>query len=139
MTRQPNPKSKFSTIIVRANDECDKEIINYFKEVCARDGLEMRKEILNLIDFNWKQTHPPPGNPQLLLGKFTKQQKLSEKHKIIVNSNPKRRIIDYQSLSDVELVKAYVTAHKCIDVGASSMTAFYLKKRGIYKMAHKKL
>lgn len=77
MPRQPNPNSKSSTIIVRANDESDKAIINYFKEVCARDGLEMRKEILDLIDFNWKQTHPPPGNPQLLLEKFTEQQKLS--------------------------------------------------------------
>ena len=78
MPRQPNPNSKSSAIIVRANDECDKAIINYFKEVCARDGLEMRKEILNLINFNWKKTHPPPGNPQILLEKFTEQQNLSQ-------------------------------------------------------------
>ena len=71
MTRPPNPKSKTHTIIVRANDEIEASLINYLKEVCARDGLEYRKEILKLIEVDWKGRHPPPGNPQIMITKYS--------------------------------------------------------------------
>ena len=71
MTRPPNPKSKTKTIIVRANDEIEASLINYLKEVCARDGLEYRKEILKLIEVDWKARHPPPGNPQNMITKYS--------------------------------------------------------------------
>ena len=48
MTRQADPESKTMTLIVRPNDEVERSIIKYFKEVCKRDGFEMRKEIKSL-------------------------------------------------------------------------------------------
>ena len=78
MTRPPNPKSKTHTIIVRANDEIEVSLINYLKEVCARDGLEYRKEILKLIEVDWKARHPPPGNPQIMLFQSIEKKKVHE-------------------------------------------------------------
>jgi hypothetical protein len=70
MTRQANPESKTQSVIVVAKNESDSATIKYFKEVCKRDGLELRKEILNLIEVSWKKMHPPPGNPQLQIVQF---------------------------------------------------------------------
>lgn len=63
MTKQVNPKAN-SSIIAVAKTEPEKELIRYFKEVLARDGLEMRTEIFKLIEHDWVRRHPRPGNPQ---------------------------------------------------------------------------
>lgn len=63
MTRYPNKKN--NSLIVHGKDEADNEIIKFFKEVCLRDGLEMRKELINLIRERWAPKHNYPlGNPQ---------------------------------------------------------------------------
>jgi hypothetical protein len=81
MTRYADPKSKSNMIIVKANTEPEAQLIKYFKEVCRRDGYEMRQEILSLLEHEWKNKHPPPGNPQLQVTQFDgskKAQKLCE-------------------------------------------------------------
>ena len=75
MTRYPDPKAKTVNIIVNSKDETDRKLIRYFKEVCRRDGLEMRKEILSLLEHEWKAKHPPPGNPQIQIVQFDGSKK----------------------------------------------------------------
>jgi len=69
MTKQVNPKAN-SSIIAVAKTEPEKELIRYFKEVLARDGLEMRTEIFKLIEHDWVKRHPRPGNPQKQIIQF---------------------------------------------------------------------
>jgi len=70
MTKPANPKARTFTLIAKAKDESERKAIQYFKEVCRRDGLELRKEIINLISLEWVQKHPKPGNPQKQLFQF---------------------------------------------------------------------
>ena len=70
MTKPANPTAQTFTVIAKAKDESERMIVKYFKEVCARDGLEIRKEILSLISIEWVQKHPKPGNPQKQLFQF---------------------------------------------------------------------
>ena len=72
MTKSLNPCSKSFALTAVAKDEPEKEAINYFKEVCLRDGLEMRTELIKLINDDWVKRHPKPGNPQLQLFQFSK-------------------------------------------------------------------
>lgn len=63
MTRYPNKQN--TSLIVHGKDESDNELIRFFKGVCVRDGLEMRKEILDLLRHTWAKKHNyPKGNPQ---------------------------------------------------------------------------
>jgi len=63
MTKQVSPKAS-TFLYAEAKDEAEKNAIKYFKEVCLRDGLEMRKELIRLIEHDWTVRHPRPGNPQ---------------------------------------------------------------------------
>ncbi len=74
MTKPVNPKAD-SSIIAVAKTEPEKELIRYFKEVLARDGLEMRTEIFKLIEHDWITRHPRPGNPQKQLVQFDGSKK----------------------------------------------------------------
>ena len=63
VTRYVNKKN--TSLIVHGKDETDNELIKFFKEVCLRDGLEMRRELLDLLRHSWATKHNwPKGNPQ---------------------------------------------------------------------------
>jgi hypothetical protein len=69
VTKQVKPESsKF--LYAEAKTESDEEAIRYFKEVCSRDGLEMRNELIKLVSQDWVRRHPHPGNPQKMLVQF---------------------------------------------------------------------
>lgn len=76
MTRQPNPKSKTATVILKANNEDEAKRIRGLKEICVRNGLEIRKVILNGIDKFLKEHNWPPGNSQTLLQVFGEKPRL---------------------------------------------------------------
>jgi len=76
--RSPDPKSKVPQIIIRAKQgQVQEEIeVKAFKEICSRNGLNMREEIFTrairpfLKDHNW-----PPGNSQTLMEVYTEPKK----------------------------------------------------------------
>ena len=70
MPRPPLSTSK-TTRLVLIPKPGEEAKINAFKEICARDGYQVRDELSKLID-GWLIKHNyPPGNPQLPLTKFT--------------------------------------------------------------------
>ncbi len=69
MTKQVNPNAA-TFLYAEAKDEAEREVVRYFKEVCSRDGLEMRKELIRLVEHDWVVRHPRPGNPQKQLIQF---------------------------------------------------------------------
>ena len=64
MPKPVNPNADTHSVIAVAKTEPEKELVKYFKEVMARDGLQMREEIFKLIAHDWIRRHPRPGNPQ---------------------------------------------------------------------------
>jgi hypothetical protein len=69
MPRPPDPDSKLARIIHDAQDTGQEMRLRGFKEVCARDGLEMNRE-LDLLITGWlTEHHWPPGNPQTRIDK----------------------------------------------------------------------
>ena len=74
LTKNLTPKSKSYALTAVAKDQPEKEAIEYFKEVCLRDGLEMRSELIKLIKDDWVKRHPKPGNPQLMLSQCSKKK-----------------------------------------------------------------
>ena len=72
MPKNVKPNATSYSLIAVAKEEYEREAVRYFKEVCLRDGLEMRKELLNLISNEWVKKHPPPGNPQKQLIQYSK-------------------------------------------------------------------
>jgi len=64
MPRPPNPKAKIPQLIIRAENEDEKMVINGVKQVCALDGLEYKKELLQLCRVFLRKHNYPPGNPQ---------------------------------------------------------------------------
>ena len=73
-----NPCSQSYALTAVAKDPSEKEAINYFKEVCLRDGLQMREELIKLIKEDWVKRHPKPGNPQLMLFQSLERKKVHE-------------------------------------------------------------
>ena len=67
ITKPLNPKSESFALTAVAKNPDEQDAISYFKEVCLRDGLEMRSELIKLIKEDWVVRHPKPGNPQLML------------------------------------------------------------------------
>ena len=64
MTKPLKPTSESYALTAVAKNPDEQESIRYFKEVCLRDGLEMRGELIKLIKEDWVKRHPKPGNPQ---------------------------------------------------------------------------
>ena len=64
MPRPPNPHAKTPQLIIRAENEDEKNVINGVKHVCALDGLEYKKELLQLCRLFLQKHNYPPGNPQ---------------------------------------------------------------------------
>ena len=78
MPTHPNPHSKTNNIVLKGNQE--REIkIRAFKEICARNGLDMSEILYEyaverlLIEHNW-----PPGNSQTVLASFGVQTKITQ-------------------------------------------------------------
>jgi len=67
MPRPPNPKAKIPQLIIRAENEDEKMVINGVKHVCALDGLEYKKELLTMCRVFLRKHNYPPGNPQTQL------------------------------------------------------------------------
>ena len=67
MTRQPNPKSKTATLILRGNNEDEDTRIRALKEICVRNNLQIRKVLLDKINLFLREHNWPPGNSQTLL------------------------------------------------------------------------
>lgn len=111
-----------------AKTESEKHDLRGFKEVCNRDGLEMRLEIRKWIRTFLKKHHWPPGNPQHQLMEFTAPKEPA------VAQKPKRKETDYSKLSDEEL---QVLNEKLTrwgpqkHPGAYAVIQYELKKRGI--------
>lgn len=70
MTRPPDPEAKTCHLIFQAKTEEEKVKMKAFKEICKRNGIEMRKELLKGIDGFLKEHHWPPGNSQVLIREF---------------------------------------------------------------------
>lgn len=66
MTRSPDPKSKTINIQIHGKPG-EAEKIRAFKEICARNGIEMRDVVLKAVDHFLREHHWPPGNSQTLL------------------------------------------------------------------------
>jgi hypothetical protein len=63
MTKAPDPKAKIARLVLVAKPGQEK-VIQAFKEVCRKDGLEVSKELHTLVQ-SWLRAHNyPPGNPQ---------------------------------------------------------------------------
>ena len=70
MTKQPQKNSQTCIVFAEAKTECEKKLVNYFKEVLSRDGLKMRDEVFKMIEHYWMKLHPIPGNPQTQLFQY---------------------------------------------------------------------
>jgi len=69
MPRPPNPHAKIPQLIIRGETEDEKMVINGVKKVCALDGLEVKRELLQLCRVFLSKHNYPPGNPQTQLFK----------------------------------------------------------------------
>jgi len=67
MPRPPNPNAKIPQLIIRAENEDERIVINGVKQVCALDGLEYKKELLEMCRVFLRKHNYPPGNPQTQL------------------------------------------------------------------------
>jgi hypothetical protein len=73
MTKKGNPKSKTLRLSLIPKPEWETEV-RAFKEICARNGIEMSRELYEravksfLRDHNW-----PPGNSQTTLPVFSEK------------------------------------------------------------------
>jgi len=75
MPRPPNPHAKIPQLIIRGETEDEKKVINGVKKVCALDGLEVKRELLQLCRVFLSKHNYPPGNPQTqLFNEKTNQQ-----------------------------------------------------------------
>jgi len=78
MPRPPNPHAKTKRLVLEGTIEEESVRIRAFKKICVADGLQMKKELLDLLDFWLKKHNWPPGNPQTLLHSFGVQTKITQ-------------------------------------------------------------
>ena len=79
MPRYPDPKSKHPRIVILAKPEWEVEM-RAFKDLCARNGLEMGHEIyVRAIRTFLQDHHWPPGNSQTVLTAFSMKPKNASK------------------------------------------------------------
>lgn len=72
--RQPNPKSKTNRLVLTGRDE-ERDRINAFKELCARNHLNVRDVLMEKVDSFLRQHNWPPGNSQMVITVFTGEAK----------------------------------------------------------------
>lgn len=73
MTRQADPKVK-DNLHVRARNEAERQIIGDLKRLANQDEVELADLIFEGIALMFQAHHFPPGNPQLQLTVFQKEQ-----------------------------------------------------------------
>jgi len=76
MPKPPNLKS--NRIVLEGNIEEENIRIRAFKEICQRNNIPYREEILKRIDHFLREHNWPPGNSQTQLAKFV-EKRLVEK------------------------------------------------------------
>lgn len=76
MPKPPNPKS--NRIVIQGNNEDENIRVRAFKEICFRNNIPYREEVLKRIDNFLKEHNWPPGNSQTLLPRFV-EKRLVEK------------------------------------------------------------
>lgn len=74
MPRQPNPKSK-TTRLVLVPKQGQEQSIRAFKEIIARNGLNISDILFEKVVSFLKQHNWPPGNSQTLLQTFIDEVK----------------------------------------------------------------
>lgn len=75
--RQPNYKSKTNRLVLTGRDE-ERERINAFKELCARNNLKVRDILMEKVDSFLRQHNWPPGNSQTIITAFSEQTKITQ-------------------------------------------------------------
>lgn len=75
MPRKPKPDSEVPQMIYRAKTEEEKIKLKAFKEICARNGIEMREVAAAAVDRFLREHNWPPGNSQTLLQVFGSETK----------------------------------------------------------------
>jgi hypothetical protein len=73
VTRQANPDIK-DNLHVRAKNESERRLIGDLKQLARQDGVELSELVFEGILLMFKAHHWPPGNPQLQLTVFQKEQ-----------------------------------------------------------------
>ena len=73
MTRQANPDIK-DNLHVRAKNESERRLIGDLKQLARQDGVELSELVFEGILLMFEAHHWPPGNPQLQLTVFQKEQ-----------------------------------------------------------------
>lgn len=72
MPKPPNLKS--NRIVLEGNIEEENIRIRAFKEICQRNNIPYREEILRRIDHFLREHNWPPGNSQTQIVKFVEKQ-----------------------------------------------------------------
>lgn len=78
MTRQPNINSKLKYLSFRAKTIEDFKKVDDFKILCNQDGLEIYDLMSEAINLVFLKHHWPPGNPQTLLLKQDKVNRVEK-------------------------------------------------------------
>lgn len=126
--RQPNHKSKTNRLVLTGRDE-ERERINAFKELCARNNLKVRDVLMEKVDNFLRQHNWPPGNSQTVITSFSKQTNIAKEQ--VVVQKPRLNNINYSKLSLEELQGLFDKARKLNRMGQMQVIAFELKKRKI--------
>jgi hypothetical protein len=69
MTRQPDPNSKSSRVVLVAKPG-QEQTVKSFKELCRRDHIEVNEALIGLVQEFLQRHNYPPGNPQLQLTQY---------------------------------------------------------------------
>jgi len=73
LTRQADPRVK-DNLHIRARSEAERQIIGDLKRLAVQDEIELADLIFEGITLMFQAHHFPPGNPQLQLTAFQKEQ-----------------------------------------------------------------
>jgi len=113
LTKQVKPdSSKF--LYAEAKTESEREDVRYFKAVLARDGLDMRSELLRLIREDWVRRHPRPGNPQKMLVQFSGHEESRAKVVCEVGGCGEEATYNCDTIFPFGRIKNLCTSHTCL-------------------------
>lgn len=135
MTRDANPDAPTKTLIFKANTKEEENLVTDVKTLSRLDKIDYRLLVKEGLKMMLRKHHYPPGNPQLPLIPFIEPEIVE----VLKAPLPKIKIPDYESMSDEKLLRTYINAHAHQDVVKSNMAAFYLKKRGLYEQAKRRV
>lgn len=76
-TPKPDAKTKRLVLIPKSGQEIK---ITAFKEICARNGLEISNVLFEKVEQFLKEHNWPPGNSQTILGVYPKEAAAAKCH-----------------------------------------------------------